>query len=476
MEVVDGGRNFHGFIRITEDDKWYEVTIVKMMDGFVATFTNITERKQAEEKLRSNYMELVSARETLRRLNAELEDKVAERTRALAVSEERFRLVSRVTNDALWDWDFVNNIVWWSDTFFHRFCHEIPGKPPDRKGWLLRIHPDDRAATEDSIYAAINSHQTQWSREYRFRREDGSYASILDRAYILHDPNGTPYRMLGSMLDISDLKKATEELARAKQVLEEKVAERTAQLQQLNEALETSNHELQQFASIASHDLQEPLRKIHMFANAIRERYDGQMPDDVRTHFNKIVRSTDRMRALIIDILNFSRLSAEVSFFKKTDLKVVFAEVVDDFELNIREKKAELTAGDLPEIDILPGQFRQVLHNLISNALKFSKPGVPPIIRLDAQCIRDKDFNSPADPYGDYYRFSLTDNGIGFEEKFADDVFKLFQRLHSKDRFEGTGIGLAITKKIIERHNGAIAVHSKEGKGTIFEWILPKKH
>ena len=476
MEVVNGDRNFHGFMRIIEDNKWYEVTIVKMMDGFVATFTNITERKLAEEKLRANYMELVSARETLRKLNMELEDKVAERTRALAVSEERFRLVSRVTNDALWDWDFVNNIVWWSDTFFHRFCQGMSGQPPDRNGWLQRIHPDDRAATVDSIYSAINSHQTQWSREYRYRREDGSYAAILDRAYILHDPNGTPYRMLGSMLDITELKKATEELARAKQVLEEKVAERTAQLQHLNEALENSNHELQQFASIASHDLQEPLRKIHMFATAIRERYDGQMPDDVRTNFNKIVRSTDRMRSLIIDILNFSRLSAEVSFFKKTDLRVVFAEVLDDFELNIREKKAELSSGDLPEIDVLPGQFRQVLHNLISNALKFTKPGVPPVIRLDAECIREKDFKSPPDPNGNYYRFSLTDNGIGFEEKFADDVFKLFQRLHSKDRYEGTGIGLAITKKIIERHNGAIAVHSKEGKGTIFEWILPKKH
>jgi len=476
VEVVNGENSYHSFIQIKEDNKWYEVTIVKMMDGFVATFTNITERKLAEERLRSNYMELVSARETLRRLNTDLEDKVVERTRALAISEERFRLVSRVTNDALWDWDFVNNIVWWSDTFFNRFCQGTPGQPLDRNGWLLKVHPDDRAATEDSIYAAINSHQTQWTREYRFYKEDGSYAHILDRAYILHDANSTPYRMLGSMLDITDMKKATEEIARARQVLEEKVAERTAQLQHLNEALETSNHELQQFASIASHDLQEPLRKIHMFAMAIRERYDGLMPEDIRTYFNKIVRSTDRMRALIVDILNFSRLSAEVSFFRRTDLKVVFAEIVDDFEVSIREKNAVLTAGDLPEIDVLPGQFRQVLHNLISNALKFTRPGVPPAIRLEAECIRSRDFNSEPDPDGSYYRFSLTDNGIGFEEKFAEDVFKLFQRLHSKDRFEGTGIGLAITKKIIERHNGIITVHSKEGQGTTFEWILPKKH
>ena len=476
VQVVNGGSNYHGIIQSKEDKKWYEVTVVKMMDGFVATFTNITERRQAEEKLRANYMELVGARENLRKLNIELEDKVLERTRALAISEERFRLVSRVTNDALWDWDFVNNLVWWGDTFYKQFGYEKSDLPLDRNGWLQKIHPDDRAATKQSIYAAINTHQTQWNSEYRFRKEDGSYAHVLDRAYILHDDNGTPYRMLGSMLDITELKKAAEAIARAKQILEEKVTERTGQLRQLNEALENSNHELQQFASIASHDMQEPLRKIHMFATAIQDRYNGQMPDDIQTFFSKIVRSTDRMRSLIIDILNFSRLSAEVSFFKRTDLCTLFADTVDDFEVSIREKKAQVTAGDLPALDIVPGQFRQVLHNLISNALKFTKPGIAPIIRLEAVRIRDRSFDSVPDPNGDYYRFTMKDNGIGFEEKFAEDVFKLFQRLHSKDRFEGTGIGLAITKKIIERHNGLITVHSKEGEGTAFEWIIPEKH
>jgi two-component system CheB/CheR fusion protein len=282
--------------------------------------------------------------------------------------------------------------------------------------------------------------------------------------------------MLGSMLDITDLKKAELEIARAKQRLEEKVAERTAQLQQLNDALETSNHELQQFASIASHDLQEPLRKIHMFSLAIQEKFNGHMPDEIGAWFGKIVRSTNRMRALIIDILNFSRLSAEVPCFKRTDLHSMFSEILEDFEVGIREKQARVIAGKLPELDIIPGQFRQVLHNLLSNALKFSRPDTPPVITLKAERIRERSFNSPSDPDGRYYRFSFTDNGIGFEEKFADDVFKLFQRLHPKDRFEGTGIGLAITKKIIERHNGLITVRSDEGKGTSFDWILPVTH
>lgn len=476
IAVVEGDKSYHGTFYSNDDAKWYEVTVVKMMDGFVATFTNISERKQAEERLRTNYMELISARETLKKMNTDLEEKVQERTHALALSEERFRLVSRVTNDALWDWDFINNTVWWSDTFYKQYGYEKTVTVLDRNGWLQKIHPQDQATAVESIYNAINSHQSQWSREYRFRRQDGQYAHVLDRAYILHDDSGTPYRMLGSMLDITDLKKAEYELAQAKQALEEKVAERTVQLSQLNEALETSNHDLQQFASIASHDLQEPLRKIHMFSKAIRDRSEDQMPADVKTYFDKIMRSTDRMRALIIDILNFSRLSAEITYFRRTDLNTMFAEVLEDFEVTIREKHATVTAGELPEIDLIPGQFRQVLHNLLSNALKFTRPDIPPVITLEAVRVAARSFDAPPDPNGTFYRFSISDNGIGFEEKFAENVFKLFQRLHPKDRFEGTGIGLAITKKIIERHNGLIAAKSREGDGARFDWIIPATH
>ena len=473
MDVVRGEKSYHGPVFFKEENKWFELTVVKMMDGFVATFTNITERKIAEERLRNNYAELINTRETLKHLNNELEEKVRHRTRALALSEERFRLVSRVTNDALWDWDFVNNVVWWGDTFFQQFGHQHSDIPLDRQGWLNRIHPEDRAAVDKSIFAAIDGQQTQWSHEYRFRKEDGNYAFVLDRAQILHDDNGTPYRMLGSMLDITELKKAMEEIARQKTILEDKVAERTLQLQKLNDALENSNHELQQFASIASHDLQEPLRKIHMFSAAIMERYGENMPAEMNSWFEKIVRSTDRMRALIIDILNFSRLSADVSCFKNTDLHELLKEVLEDFELSIREQNAEIRIGDLPELDLIPGQFRQVLHNLLSNALKFTRPGTPPHITLEVARVRDKSFDGVHDPAGEYFHFTLTDNGIGFEEKFADNIFKLFQRLHPKDRFEGTGIGLAITKKIVERHNGLIIASSTKGKGARFDWVLP---
>jgi len=476
MEVAAGKRNYHQAVFIQEGKKWYEVTIVRMEDGFVATFTDISERKQAEEKLRNNYMELINTRETLKRLNAELEGKVLERTRALSQSEERFRLVSRATNDALWDWDFVNNIVWWGESFYAQFGYDRSDHLPDRGFWAEKIHPGDRDAVEDSIYAAINGHHTQWSREYRFLKKNGDYAYVLDRGYILHNEYGTPYRMLGSMLDITDRKLVEQEIARAKQLLEVKVAERTLQLQQLNEALETSNHDLQQFASIASHDLQEPLRKIHMFTRMIMDSHEESLHEEVRGYFHKIVRSTERMRFLVIDILNFSRLSAEKFYFRRTDMNKFMNDILEDFEITIKEKEAEIVVPDMPELDIMPGQFRQALHNVLSNALKFTRSGVSPVIRFDVVRLMERSFESQIAAEGPYCMLSIEDNGIGFEEQFAGTIFKLFQRLHSKDKFEGTGIGLAITKKVIERHDGIIKVHSKEGKGTRFDMLIPVYH
>jgi two-component system CheB/CheR fusion protein len=329
---------------------------------------------------------------------------------------------------------------------------------------------------EDSIYAAINGHQTQWSQEYRFLKKNGDYVYVLDRGYILHNEYGTPYRMLGSMLDISGRKKAEQEIAKAKQLLEVKVAERTLQLQQLNEALETSNHDLQQFASIASHDLQEPLRKIHMFTRHIAEQHEDSMPEEAKTYFHKIIRSTDRMRSLVIDILNFSRLSAEKFYFRRTDMNRLLQDILEDFEVTIKEKQAEIIVPDMPVLDIMPGQFRQVLHNLLSNALKFTRPGIPPVIRFEVARLAERSFDSPKTPDGPWCLISVQDNGIGFEEQFAATIFKLFQRLHSKDKFEGTGIGLAITKKVIERHDGLITVHSREGEGARFDILIPVFH
>lgn len=185
--------------------RWFQVVAVKMADGFTATYTDITDRKAAEQKLKRNFNELVSVRENLKKLNQELEDKVDERTRKLSESEERFTLVSQATNDTIWDWNLVSNTMWRSDNFTAMFGYHRNQDSESIDFWFKKIHPDDRKRVEQSVYGAINDHQQQWSAEYRFQKADGSYAIILDRGSILHDDFNTPYRMVGSIVDITRL-------------------------------------------------------------------------------------------------------------------------------------------------------------------------------------------------------------------------------------------------------------------------------
>lgn len=455
--VVTLNRKMHLDLYVDEQDRWFEVTAVKMMDGLVATFTDITEKKQVEQKLKKNYVELINTKDNLRVLNTDLEDKVRERTRELTESEERFRLVAGATNDAIWDWDFVNNRIWWGDAFYKLFGY----REGDRAFWLEKVHPDDRKATEDSLNDVINNRRAHWSCEYRFLRSDGQYANILDRGRVLLGEYGTPYRMLGSMLDVTELKKAEQEIKAMNEELEIKVARRTRELADLNRDLEQSNHDLQQFASVASHDLQEPLRKILIFSNLLRDRFGEALDGVGLTYIDKVLHAAQRTKSLVTDILNYSSLNSQSYRFERISLSEIVSELLDDFELVIREKQAEVFSDVLPEADVIPGQIRQVFQNILSNALKFSREGVKPVIRIT--CESD----------GERVRIHIRDNGIGFDEKFSAAIFNLFQRLNSKDRYEGTGIGLAITKKIIERHNGQVMAHSREGEGAEFVVVLP---
>ena len=258
----------------------------------------------------------------------------------------------------------------------------------------------------------------------------------------------------------------------AQKKTQQQLRENNIQLEEINHALELSNHDLQQFASIASHDLQEPLRKIHMFSNLLKSNSNA-LSQDLQTYLQKIIDSSVRMRTLIVDILNYSRLSANDHVMDCIDLKEIVNELLEDFELMIEEKKARVIVGDLPSIDANKGQIRQVFQNIISNALKFATADVAPVIEIKSRRVNEKTFNSTEDSNGPYWLISIKDNGIGFDEKHVQNIFSLFERLNSKDKYEGTGIGLAIAKKIIEKHNGIITAVSKPGEGAEFQMILP---
>jgi signal transduction histidine kinase len=244
------------------------------------------------------------------------------------------------------------------------------------------------------------------------------------------------------------------------------------ELEDVNKAIELSNHDLQQFASVASHDLQEPVRKIQIFSNMMKKR-EHELSPDLKNYLNKIIHSSARMKTLILDILNYSRLSANNTIIECIDLKELMLDILEDFELIIQEKNAEINIGDLPCIDVNKGQIRQVFQNIINNALKFTKPNTKPLIKIDGKTIKEKSFNADEEPEGHYCLICIKDNGIGFDEKYGKTIFELFERLHSKDKFEGTGIGLAIAKKIIEKHDGLIKAQSTEGEGSEFRIILP---
>jgi len=256
--------------------------------------------------------------------------------------------------------------------------------------------------------------------------------------------------------------------------LEIKIAERTKELVQKNEELELRNHELQQFSWVVSHDLNEPIRKIQIFIKIIKDLY-LKTDDKAIDYVDRTVKSAERMQTLITDLLAYSRLSAQVKP-EKTDLNEVLQEVLSDFDYLIESKDATVKTTELPTVDSIPSQMRQVFQNLIGNAIKFSGHDQKPLIEISSEIIADKSIDSPTSPDGKFCRITVKDNGIGFDEMYLDRIFIIFQSLNDRQSYEGTGIGLAIAKKIIDKHNGLITAKSQPGEGASFIIVLPLKY
>lgn len=256
---------------------------------------------------------------------------------------------------------------------------------------------------------------------------------------------------------------------------EAELKNKNEQLETLNNALLSSNHDLQQFASVASHDLQEPLRKIQVFSNFLQERSYHLLPDSSKHFVEKIISASNRMKTLIVDILTYSRLSANDAAPEVVDLRILVEEIIDDFDLKIVERNAVIEVGELPAVEGNRGQLRQVFYNLLSNALKFSTADRVPYISITAKAVHAVELGVALLNEEEYCHITVRDNGIGFDEKFADAIFGLFEKLHHKSTFEGSGIGLAIAKKIIDKHHGLILAKSIPGEGSAFSIILPLK-
>jgi signal transduction histidine kinase len=265
----------------------------------------------------------------------------------------------------------------------------------------------------------------------------------------------------------SDLEGINEEL-------EAKIAARTQELSVYSDELARSNRELEDFAFVASHDLQEPLRKIRAFGNRIESGYGDVMDDRGKDFLARMLNAAERMSMLISDLLSFSRVSTRGKDFVDVELNTIFSGVLSDLEIAIEEKSAQVRVANMPSIRGDKSQLEQLFLNLISNALKFQPADVPPIIDVECSELSSDELGTllKSDEY-QWVKITVTDNGIGFEQAFAEKIFAPFQRLHGRSEYKGTGIGLAVCRRIVERHNGTIAATSEPGKGAKFDIILP---
>ncbi len=236
--------------------------------------------------------------------------------------------------------------------------------------------------------------------------------------------------------------------------------------------LEQSNRELQDFAFVASHDLQEPLRKIQAFGDLLNYEYGEHLPETAVEYLRRMQNAAARMQVLINDLLAFSRVTTKAQAFVSVDLNRIVQEVLTDLEVHIQQVGAQIEVAPLPVVEAEPLQMRQLFQNLLSNALKFYRPEVPPHITLQAEMLPASALPSEATAIATC-QIKVQDNGIGFDEKYLDKIFTIFQRLHYRNEYEGTGIGLAICRKIVERHGGSITASSKLGEGATFIVNLP---
>jgi light-regulated signal transduction histidine kinase (bacteriophytochrome) len=230
-----------------------------------------------------------------------------------------------------------------------------------------------------------------------------------------------------------------------------------------NLELKRSNAELEQFASVASHDLQEPLRKVQTFGDQLERRYGDQIPDEAVDYLHRMRRAANRMSTLIEDLLRFSRVTTHARPPQPVDLSRVAREVTSDLEAPLQETQGVVEIDGLPTVEADPLQMRQLLQNLIANGIKFHRPGLPPLVRLQRA----------QSPGVGLVAFTVQDNGIGFEPEYEERIFKVFERLHPRDVYQGTGIGLAMCRKIVERHGGSIVAAGRPGEGSTFTVTLP---
>ncbi len=403
----------------------------------------------------SGEIELAEALQQSQRLHEE--NRMALRTNEALLNESE-----QLLHYGGWLWNVPENRHSWTEGMW-----ELLDYPPEERiesvsadKYLEHLHPDDRPAQETGArQIAETGRGDQSDTDYRLVTHSGRVIWVISRFRVLEwTAEGKPALIVGSTADITHLKNAQQEM-------EVKVTE-----------LNRSNQDLEQFAYIASHDLQEPLRKISSFGNRLFQKYHSVLDEDGRMYLERMSNAARRMQHLIDDLLEFSRIGRKQDSFQPTNLGFVARRLLSDLEVRRQEKEALIEIEELPVIEAIPSQIHQLFLNLFNNALKFSRPGIPSRVSVSSHPLNPVEKrNRGLASWKNYVKICVTDNGIGFEQEHAEKIFAIFQRLHGRSEYEGSGIGLAICRKIVENHKGIISAEGRPGEGAAFTIILPEK-
>jgi PAS domain S-box-containing protein len=436
------------------DEVWVHKVKVPVKDersniiGILGIFWDITERKRTAEVLR-------------------------ERERRLKEAES----IAQMGN---WDWNIETNELLWSDEIFRIFGLNSKEFGGTLEAFLEFVHPEDRDRVKGSINDALNK-KMSYSIDHRIVLPDRSVRIVHEKATVFFSDVGKPIRMSGTVQDITERKKMENELEKHRDHLDELVKEHTTGIEKLNnqlkrelterehaeeklkeslEEIERSNRDLEQFAYAASHDLQEPLRMVASYTQLLEKRYKDHLDDDAKDFIKYASEGATRMQKLIEGLLSYSRIQTRGNPFQPTECNSVVKQAISNLQVRIGEIHAIVESDDLPTVKADEIQLVRLFQNLVSNALKFQRNEIP---RIQISASRQ----------GNKWMFSVSDNGIGIDSNNKERIFVIFQRLHGEEEYPGTGMGLAICKRIVERHSGQIWVDSDPGQGSIFYFTIP---
>lgn len=404
---------------------------------------------------------IVTGLVVLRQITAIKENVRYHADQAKRQSEVHFRLLVQNSSDLITILNTEGKILYESPSIKNVLGFEVEELTGSQSFEL--IHPDDVEKRKDIFERLKNEPESIISEELRFKHKDGKWHVLETVSRVFNEENNNLSGILVNSRDITERK-----------LDEEKLKIYMAKLEQ-------SNRELQDFAYVASHDLQEPLRKVQAFGDRLHRKCGERLSEEGQDYIRRMREAAGRMQTLISDLLTFSRVTTKAQPFRHVDVKKITDEVVSDLEVRIEQTKGKVEVGDLPTIDADPVQIRQLMQNLIGNALKFHRPDETPVIKVYAEddtlttesFVLDGEEIQTVGSGNQQCKIVIQDNGIGFDEKYLDKIFTVFQRLHGRTEYEGSGIGLAVCRKIVERHGGNITAKSKPSEGAKFFITLP---